>query len=74
MLHRKMQYVYVGADSHKDTHTIVVLDCFYEKLGEFVIPNRPSAFDDFLQKVSTYCESGIKPAFGFEDTVRQEVV
>ena len=33
MLHPKMMYVYVGIDSHKDTHCAVVLNCFFEKLG-----------------------------------------
>ena len=48
MVHPKMKYCYVGIDSHKDTHCAVVLNCFYEKLGEITFQNAPGAFAGFI--------------------------
>jgi len=45
-----MMYTYVGVDSHKDTHTAVILDCFFEKLGEISFENRPSAYPAFIRE------------------------
>ena len=67
MKHPKMQYTYVGIDSHKDTHTAVFLDCFFEKLGELQFSNRPSAFDGFLQQAQAYLMPGTTFMFGLED-------
>ena len=54
MNHPKMQYTYVGVDSHKDTHTAVFMDCFFEKLGEITFQNLPSTFDTFLSDACTF--------------------
>ena len=67
MTHPKMQYTYVGIDSHKDTHTAVFIDCFFEKLGEVQFHNRPSSFDDFLQQAQAYLMDGTIFMFGMED-------
>jgi hypothetical protein len=48
MTHPKMKWTYVGVDSHKDTHTAVFIDCFFEKIGEITFPNLPSTFGAFL--------------------------
>ena len=66
--HPKMKFIYVGVDSHKGTHTAVVLDCFFEKLGEIVVENAPSHFDDFLSEVVRFKKPGTKIVFGLEDT------
>ena len=68
MTHPKMQYTYVGIDSHKDTHTAVFLDCFFERLGEIVFANKPSAFDDFLHNAQELLVNGTAFLFGLEDT------
>ncbi|MGE5404790.1 MAG: IS110 family transposase [Candidatus Saccharibacteria bacterium] len=67
MIHPKMKYVYVGIDSHKDTHCAVILNCFFEKLGEITFPNVPSEFESFLKEVQKLKLKGTKPAFGLED-------
>lgn len=67
MIHPKMKYVYVGIDSHKDTHCAVMLDCFYEKVGEITFSNAPSEFEGFLKEVQKLRLKGTKPAFGLED-------
>jgi len=68
MKHKKMCYTYVGIDSHKDTHTAVFLDCFYEKLGEIVFDNRPSKFGKFLSDAERLKMDSTDFLFGLEDT------
>jgi len=67
MLHPKMQYVYVGIDSHKDTHCAVVLNCFFEKLGEITFDNAPAKFEEFFQAIRKFKPKGSTLAFGLED-------
>ncbi len=67
-MHPKMKHVYVGVDTHKKTHTAVIINCFAEKLGELTLENRPSEFTGFLQNVTSYGKRGITPVFGLEDT------
>ena len=67
MLHPKMQYVYVGIDSHKETHCAVVLNCFFEKLGEITFDNAPAKFEEFFQAIRKFRPKGSKLAFGLED-------
>ena len=67
MNHPKMRYTYVGVDSHKDTHTAVFLDCFFEKLGEITFANLPSAFGSFLELAQKYQVEGTVFLFGLED-------
>ncbi len=63
----KMAMMYVGVDTHKNTHTAVAINCFNEKLGEIAFENRPSAFEGFLKSVYSYAETGVRPVFGLED-------
>ena len=67
MQHPKMQYVYVGIDSHKETHCAVFLNCFFEKLGEISFRNVPNDFPAFLEKAQQFRLEGTKLAFGLED-------
>jgi len=67
MNHPKMRYTYVGIDSHKGTHTAVFLDCFFDKLGEIVFNNRPSAFRKFLSGAEKLKIDGTELLFGLED-------
>ena len=66
-MHPKMKYTYVGVDSHKDTHTAVFLDCFFEKLGEVQFNNLPSEFAAFLKKAEKLKADGTELLFGLED-------
>jgi transposase len=63
-----MLYTYVGIDSHKDTHTAVFLDCFFEKLGEIRFSAMPSEFPSFLEKAERLKADGTELMFGLEDT------
>ena len=67
-MHPKMQYTYVGIDSHKDTHTAVFLDCFFEKLGQLTFDNLPSRFDAFLADAQRFRMADTVLLFGLEDT------
>lgn len=67
MIHPKMRFTYVGVDSHKDTHTAVFLNCFYEKLGELTFSTTPSDFPRFLEDAGKLLYEGTQFAFGFED-------
>ena len=67
MRHTKMQYTYVGIDSHKESHTAVFLDCFYDKHGEIVFDNCPSKFGNFLDDAHKLQQDGTTLLFGMED-------
>jgi len=67
MTHPKMKYTYVGIDSHKDTHTAVFMDCFFEKLGEITFDNLPSKFPAFLANALKLQQDGTTLFFGLED-------
>jgi len=67
MTHPKMKWTYVGVDSHKDTHTAVFIDCFFERLGEITFPNLPSKFGDFLRDAQAFRQDGTRLLFGLED-------
>jgi len=67
MTHPKMFHIYVGIDSHKEVHTAVFINCFFEKLGEISFRNFPSSFEDFLKRAQAYQTEGITLMFGLED-------
>ena len=67
MTHPKMLYTYVGIDSHKENHTAVFINCFFEKLGEITFRNFPSCFEDFLKRAQSFKPEGVTLMFGLED-------
>jgi len=67
MKHEKMNYTYIGIDSHKSTHTAVFIDFFFEKLGDLTFTNLPSKFDDFLKEAEKFKMDGTTLLFGMED-------
>ena len=66
-IHPKMQYTYVGVDSHRDSHTFVFINFLYEKLGELVTSSTPSDFPKFLKQAEKFLQPNTTFAFGFED-------
>ena len=66
-MHPKMQYTYVGIDSHKETHVAVFLDCFFEKLGSVTFGNLPIDFAAFLDETLPLKQEGTTFMFGLED-------
>ena len=47
----KENFIYVGIDLHKETHTVVMLDCCNNKLGEITLLNRPADFLKLAGKI-----------------------
>ena len=47
----KENFIYVGIDLHKETHTAVMIDWYNNKLGEITFPNRPADFPKLVTKV-----------------------
>jgi len=68
MTHPKMHHTYIGIDSHKDTHTAVFLDCFFEKLGEYTFGNSASDFEGFLNDAQKLLLDNTTFLFGMEDS------
>ena len=66
--HPKMRYTYIGIDSHKNFHTAVFLDFFFDKLGEITFDNLPSEYCNFLSKADEFRLEGTEFLFGLEDT------
>jgi hypothetical protein len=56
----------IGVDTHKLTHTAVIINCWGEKLGEITIENKPSMFPLLLEEVKKYSKNK-KEIYGLED-------
>lgn len=66
-MHYKAKYIYIGIDTHKYTHTAVIINCWQEKLADLTFENKPSAYNSLLEEVKKHIKRGIKPIFGLED-------
>lgn len=55
-MRRKDEFIYVGIDLHRETHTAVILNCWNEKVGEITIENRPSEFYKLEELVKKNCK------------------
>ena len=55
----KEDFIYVGIDLHKETHTAVVIDCYNNKLGEITFANRPADFPKLVTRMIRGAESAI---------------
>ncbi|KAF1083696.1 Transposase IS116/IS110/IS902 family protein [Sporotomaculum syntrophicum] len=61
-------YLYVGMDLHKDTHTAVLVNCWNEKLDVMVIENKPSEFSKLAKRVNKKANTlGLSPIYGLEN-------
>lgn len=64
---KRDKYIYIGLDLHKFQHTAVIVDCWFEKLGEMTFQNKPSIFPSLLEYVNRFLTEGLTPVFGLED-------
>lgn len=63
------QFLYVGIDVHKDTHTAVATNCFGQHLLELRITNSEKDFDHLVNTVQRLSiEKHLSPIFGLEDS------
>ena len=63
----KENFIYVGIDLHKETHTAVMIDCYNQKLGEITFPNRPADFPKLVAKVKKCNTDGKEVVYGLEN-------
>ena len=67
-MQRRENYLYVGMDLHKDTHTAVLVNCWNEKLDVIVIENKPSEFVKLAKKVDKAAlRLNLLPIYGLEN-------
>ena len=63
----KEDFIYVGIDLHKETHTAVIIDCYNQKLGEITFPNRPADFPKLVTKVKKCNTDAKEVVYGLEN-------
>ena len=63
----KQNFIYVGIDLHKETHTAVMIDCYTQKLGEITFPNRPADFPKLVTKVKKCNTDAKEVVYGLEN-------
>ena len=63
----KENFIYVGIDLHKETHTAVMIDCYNQKLGEITFPNRPADFPKLVTKVKKCNTDAKEVVYGLEN-------
>ena len=63
----KENFIYVGIDLHKKTHTAVMIDCYNQKLGEITFPNRPADFPKLVTKVKKCNTDAKEVVYGLEN-------
>lgn len=62
----KTDYVYVGMDIHKETHTAVLMTYMEERIGEIQIENNRNGFKRLHAYVER-CKQAYTPMYGLED-------
>ena len=63
----KQNFIYVGIDLHKETHTAVMIDCYNQKLGEITFPNRPADFPKLVTMVKKCNTDAKEVVYGLEN-------
>ena len=63
---RKKEYMYIGMDIHKETHTAVLMNYMEERIGEIKINNNISGFKRLFAYV-TKLSKELTPIYGLED-------
>ena len=67
-MQKRENYLYVGMNLHKDTHTAVLVNCWNEKLDVIVIENKPSEFGKLAKRINkTAVKLGLSPIYGLEN-------
>ena len=67
-MQRRENYLYVGMDLHKESHTAVLVNCWNEKLDVIVIENKPSEFIKLEKRVNKKASQlSLSPIYGLEN-------
>ena len=65
---RRENYLYVGIDLHKRSHTAVLINCWNERLDVIEIENKPSEFKKLAEKVNRKANQlALNPIYGLEN-------
>lgn len=66
-MHPKMTYLYIGIDTHKETHTATFINFLNEKLSTITFTNDLVGYN-YLIKETNKLKGNLTPVFGLEDT------
>lgn len=66
-LHKKQKFIYIGLDTHRQTHYASIINCWHEVLDSFQFNNKPSEFMLFIEYVAQYEIDGLTAIYGLED-------
>ena len=65
---KRENFLYIGMDLHKESHTAVLINCWNEKLETIVIENKPSEFNKLAKRVNKrVSRMGLSPIYGLEN-------
>jgi transposase len=65
---KRENYLYIGVDLHKESHTAVLVNCWNEKLKTITIKNKPSEFTKLTQAAGKAAfANGLSPVYGLEN-------
>ena len=60
-------YLFVGVDTHKNTHTAAVLDSYFDTVATITFANSYHGFNQFMEKLEKLAK-GKTHLFGLEDS------
>ena len=63
----RLNYVFIGADVHKERHTAVVTNCFEDILGDFTFASKISEYPKVIEEINKIILDGLTPIWGLED-------
>lgn len=63
----RQNYVFIGADVHKEQHTVVIINCWSEVLGDFTFESKISEYPKVIEKINEVIPDGLVPIWGLED-------
>jgi transposase len=66
-MHPKMKMIFAGVDTHRRTHTAVLINCFGEKVFERKFQNSPTAIEEFYKDAKKHIKRSQQLVFGLED-------
>ena len=66
-MRERLNYVFIGADVHKEQHTAVVTNCFEDILGDFTFASKISEYPKIIEKINNIIPDGLIPIWGLED-------
>ena len=62
-----LNYVFIGADVHKEQHTAVVINYYLKVLGDFTFPSKISEYPKVIEEINNIIPEGLIPVWGLED-------